>query len=228
MPEQGRGSNPRSRIVGVTYNAQMHRHVERVVDLLDPASTDLHNMDVDEARRARAERRSGSRPRDRRLVRARGRRRPNRPDGAIARSADALLPRQARRRGRRSSSPIASTRCSARSRQRVFRASSIRATRAWCRRITSSSSPSSAVRIRIRPTRASSRPRAERCPPISTRSAALHRRAGRRDREVAVAAWIAARVASRSASASPAASTAARCSSSPITRCCSSACRPRG
>ena len=49
--------------------------------------------------------------------------------------------------------------------------SSIRATRAWCRRTTSSSSRWSAAPIRIRPTRASSRRRAARCPPTSTRSA---------------------------------------------------------
>ena len=56
-------------------------------------------------------------------------------------------------------------------RREAWTVSSIRATRAWCRRTTSSSSRSSAAPIRIRPTRASSRRSAARCPPISTRSA---------------------------------------------------------
>ena len=90
----------------------------------------------------------------------------HRPDGALARSADALLPREAargagavRRRPhrhapRRARTPTASP------------ASFIRATRAWCRRTTSSSSRWSAVPIPTRPTRASSRRRAARCPRI--------------------------------------------------------------
>src|SRR3954447_8074895 len=35
----------------LTYNASMHRHIERVVNLLDPASNQLHNADLEEARR---------------------------------------------------------------------------------------------------------------------------------------------------------------------------------
>jgi asparagine synthase (glutamine-hydrolysing) len=39
----------------VTYNAQMHRYVERVVDLLDPSVNQLYNVDTDEAvRRVRS------------------------------------------------------------------------------------------------------------------------------------------------------------------------------
>ena len=129
------------------------------------ALNQLHNMDAGGGAAPRAERRSGGRARDRRIVRARRDRRHHRPDGALAGSADALLPGQAARGAgavRRRSHRHA---CSARSKTPASTGSSIRATRAWCRRTTSSSSRWSAVPIRIRPTRASSRPARGTLPP---------------------------------------------------------------
>ena len=197
----------------MSYNPPMHRHVERVVDLLDPHVNHLHNMDVDEARRrvlsgdpAAVRGIDGSFA----LVAVDGR---HRPDGALARSADALLPREAhggsgavRRRPHRHAA-------AARSKTTASTASFIRATPAWCRRTTSSSSrwsgcpdPDPIYTRFFTPERGTlpRRPRRDR--------PALRRRAGRRDREVA-AAHRSPRRRRRSASASRAASTAARCSS---------------
>ena len=53
--------------------AGMRRPVERVVDLLDPRLNQLHNIDVEEARRRVLSGDPAAGPRDRRILRARGR-----------------------------------------------------------------------------------------------------------------------------------------------------------
>ena len=149
----------------------MRYPVSRVVDLLDPALNDISNMDVDEARR-RVLRGDAA---DVRAI-----------DGSFALVAsEGTVVRMARSLDRpmryflakRAEGPalFVADRIDAmqrRSTPKASRASSIRATRAWCRRTTSSRCSSSAAPIPTRPTRASSRRRATACRPTSTRSAA--------------------------------------------------------
>ena len=78
----------------------MLQTVSRIVDLLDPSLNRIGNMSVDEARRRVLDGEPRRRARDRRILRARGRRRRDRPAGAVARSPDALLPGQAARGAR--------------------------------------------------------------------------------------------------------------------------------
>ena len=105
----------------VSYNARMQRPIERVVDLLDPRVNQLHNVDVAEARRRVLSGRSGGRPRDRRIVRARHGRRDHGPDGALAGSADAVFPGEAARGSGAARRGSHRHRCSARSKTQVSR-----------------------------------------------------------------------------------------------------------
>ena len=109
----------------------------------------------------------------------------------------------------RSTSRIGSTRCIRRSRRTVSTRSSTPPTRAWCPPITSSSLRSSAVPIRRRRTRGFSRRSVRRCPPISTRSAAVTSKRCQTKSPSGSRGSIRARP---SASRSPAASTADPCS----------------
>ena len=160
-------------LCNLNTNPAMLQPVSRVVDLLDPDLNRISNMTVDEARRrvlsadpAAVRAIDGSFA----LVAAEGQ------TVRLARSMDRPMryflakrhegPGAVRGRSHRHAASGAGRT------GRASRISSIRATRAWSRRTTSSISRSSAVRIPIRPTRGSSIRRAARSPPISTRSAA--------------------------------------------------------
>ena len=164
-----------------------------------PTPNRIHNMTLDDARARVARGCPEERARHRRLVRARRARRAPRPAGALARPAVALLPRQAgagpgprRLRPHRRDPRLAPS-------ARASPASSIRATRAWSRHITSSRSSSSAAPTRGRPTTRFFTPAAEHAAGGPGRDRPpLRRRARRRDRGLADAGSAGA---SRSASA---------------------------
>ena len=93
----------------------MHTQLDRVVDLLDPAVNQLFNVDLEEARRRVLQRRSVGRSR-RSTDRSRSSRSRAAPCGWRARWIGRCATSwRSAPKGRRSSSPIASTRCGARS-----------------------------------------------------------------------------------------------------------------
>ena len=102
-------------------------------------------MTLDEARARLAQRQPRGRARDRRLVRARRARRPHACAWPARSTGRCATSSPSGRRARRSSSPTASTRSTRSCSARAWTASSTRATRAWCRRTTSSRSRSSAA-----------------------------------------------------------------------------------
>ena len=189
-----------------------HRYVERLVDLLDPSLNRLHGLDLDEARRRVALRRSGRGPRHRRVVRDRRQGRHHDPHGAVARSADALLPRQApggpgavRRRPHRHAAPRARGRGPRRPVPSELHADGAGAPR---RRDPAGRLPGSGSDLHALLHAGARR----RCRPISTRSGAATS-ARRRSRSTSGCGTSSARRrARRSACASRAASTAGRCS----------------
>ncbi len=162
------------------------QYVERVVDLTDPADNRIPNLTLEDAR-ARVARGT---PADVRSI-----------DGSFA-----LVGREGRRvrlarsldrplryfLAKQSAGPalVVADRIDAihecAPSERASPASSIPATRAWCRRTTSSRSSSSAARIPSRPTTRFFTPGAAPLPPdLDAIGAALRRRPRRRDRGVA-------------------------------------------
>ncbi len=162
--------------------------IDRVVDLTDPLRNLIYGMTLDEARAGllRVIRRpfaastasSPSSPLTARRCRmARSISRPLR--FFIAKRVDG--PVSGRRRSHRRHPPASS-------RNKAWLISSTPATRAWCRPITSRRWPWSAVPIPTRLCADSSIRRATPCPPTSTPSGRLYRRAVRRDRQMAATA----------------------------------------
>ena len=204
-------------------------YVSRVVDLLDPVLNPHLNMDLDEARAPRAQRRSVGGPRDRRIVRAGRLRGHHGAAGAVDGSPDAVLPRQAARGTgavrRGSHRPLHSGAHGRRPRAQFHptlhpHGPGPLRRRPGARRLSRSGSDLHAL------LHAGARDAARR----SRRASAAATSARSPTKSPSGCARIDARSTgrSRSASRSRAASTADRCSSSPTTSCCVWDCRRRG
>ena len=164
------------------------------------------------------------------IVRARRARRHHRAHGAVARSADAVLPRQARRGPALFIADRMDTLRSALAAEGLAGQFHPSYTRMVPAHHVVEIAAGRLPRSRSRPTRASSRRSAAALPAdLDVIGRALHRRAGATKWRAGCSTSTGCRTAPRrSASASPAASTAARSSSWSTTRCAASACRRRG